>query len=226
MVHVGRGFVSRRSLHVAGLSAIAVAQPLLHLCGKHPEFFIAHRADPLDLVLVAAGVVLIPPACLLGLVWVTGWFGQRASRAATGAAVAVLVGALGLQVVKLAGVRTWTLAVPIAAFVAIAGALWYGRSRTVHSFATALSVALVAVPLLFFSRPGIWRLVAPPAEPGRSEVRRRAEAPRPGPVLFVVMDELPLLSLLDAESKKSTRSCIRTCQGWRTTACGSGTPPR
>ena len=43
--------------HVAGLWALAVAQPVLDLLTRSPEFFVAHRADLLDVLLVAGAVI-------------------------------------------------------------------------------------------------------------------------------------------------------------------------
>ena len=199
------GVRSRRfslpSLQILGLSAIAVAQPLLYLLGQGPQFFIAHRASPVDLLLVVAALVLVLPGVLLVVIRVAGCFGERALHAASGAAVAILAGAVAMQVVKHAGVQNWTLGVPLAVASGALAALAYFRSETVRSLATALSLSVLVVPILFFSRPAVWRLVAPPADPGRNEMRRRPGAPPPGPVLLVILDEVPLLSLLDAENK-------------------------
>ncbi|RPJ77417.1 MAG: hypothetical protein EHM24_00125 [Acidobacteria bacterium] len=188
-------------LHFLGLSALSVAQPLLQLCGQSPEFFIAHRARSVDLLLVVAGVVLIVPSVLIAVVWVAGWFGQRALKAASGASVATLVGAMAMQVVKHAGVQNWTLAVPAAVIAGVLAAWSYERSANVRSAASVMSISILVVPILFFSRPAVWRLATPPADSGRIEVRRTPHAPPPGPVLFVIMDEIPLLSILDAENK-------------------------
>ena len=43
-----------RALHIAVLTAFAVAQPLFDLLGRHVEFLLAHGLDGLDLVGIAA----------------------------------------------------------------------------------------------------------------------------------------------------------------------------
>jgi len=188
-------------LHLLGLSALSVAQPLLQLCGKSPEFFIAHRARSIDLLLIVAAVLLVVPCVLIAGVWVAGRFGERALRTARGAAVAALVGALAMQAAKHAGVQKWTLAVPLAVIAGLVAARGYARSATVRSVATGLSLSVVVIPILFFSRPAVWRLVVPPADTQGFEVRHKPHAPTPGPVLLVIVDEVSLLSLLDAENK-------------------------
>lgn len=57
-------FAARAWLHVAALSAVAVAQPLLDLLGSSPEFFVAHHAGRIDILLLTAGLVLVLPAML------------------------------------------------------------------------------------------------------------------------------------------------------------------
>ena len=59
-------FAARAWLHVAALSAVAVAQPLLDLLGSSPEFFVAHHAGRIDILLLTAGLVLVLPAMLTG----------------------------------------------------------------------------------------------------------------------------------------------------------------
>ena len=59
----------------AGLWALAIAQPVLDLLRQSPEFFVAHRADRLDVFAFVALSVLGPPlaaGALIGLAAVVG----------------------------------------------------------------------------------------------------------------------------------------------------------
>src|SRR5918994_946473 len=49
---------------IAGLWCIAVAQPLLDVLGRAPEFFVAHRSKPLDIWLILAALVVVAPLLL------------------------------------------------------------------------------------------------------------------------------------------------------------------
>ena len=42
------------------LSGFAIAQPLLDVIGRSPDFFLFRRADRLDIVLLVLGVTLLP----------------------------------------------------------------------------------------------------------------------------------------------------------------------
>ena len=188
-------------LQVLGLSAVAVAQPLLHLSGSNAQFFVAHRASPADLLLLVTALVFLLPAVLALVVWLTAWFGERVYRACGAGLMAVLFAALALQALKQAGVQAWHLAVPAAVVTAVLAAFTHSRSAIARSLTTALSLSALVVPLLFFGHPEVRRLVHPPTDPGQRLVGPKPGALTPGPVLVVILDELPLLSLLDAENK-------------------------
>lgn len=200
MSEVRRGF-GLSVLHIGGLWSIAVAQPLLQLLGVNPEFFIAHRASPAELCLVVAGLVLAAPALLAAVVWLAGLAGRRTEMTVRGLVVAGLVAAVGMQGLKQAGVQTWMLAVPLAAAAGAAAAVVYSRTAVARWLATALSLSVLVVPVLFLSRPPVWRLVVSPPADGHNEVRRKPDAPAAVPILLVIMDETPLLSLLDGEGR-------------------------
>lgn len=188
-------------LHVLGLWAVAVAQPLLDLLGANPEFFVAHRAGASEILLLAFALVVVLPSILALAVRVLGLPGPRALGAARAAAVGLLVGTLALQVTVRAGTQTWLLAVPPAAALAVAAAVAYRRWAPFRSFLSVLAIAALVVPAVFVAKPGIRTLIGNAWSRGAAA---RAPAPRAGrtvtaPVVLVVFDELPLLSLLDAD---------------------------
>ena len=187
------------ALHVAGLWAVAVAQPLLDLLGKGATFFIAHRADPVEVAAFVACLVIGPPAALASLLWLVRRLGgPTLYRLALGGSVALLAAALAMLAIKEVGVQAWWLAIPAAAALGCVAGWLYLRAPAARTFATVLSVAILVVPALFFAQPGVRRLFSAPPPPGTGSVRPRPDAPKPPPpVVLVIMDETPLLSLLD-----------------------------
>jgi hypothetical protein len=186
------------AVHVAGLWAIAVVQPLLDVLGRAPEFFVAHRAGPADILLLLAGLLLVAPLVPIAVIAVAGVTGSKVRTAATAAIVAVLVGLVAVQVMKQLGVTRWTVGVPPALAVGAATALLYARYAGFRSFFTLLGAGVLIVPVAFSLQPGIRRLIVPttsrsaPADPA-------APGFRPAPIVLMVFDELPLVSLLDAD---------------------------
>jgi arylsulfatase A-like enzyme len=186
------------ALHVAGLWAIAVVQPLLDVLGRAPEFFVAHRAGATDILVLLALLLLAAPLVLTALIAVTDAISSRASVILTGTVVFVLVGLIAVQVAKQAGITTWSVAIGPAAAAGFAGAMLYARYAGVRSFFTMLAASILIVPVVFAQRPGIRRQIVPnttrwkPAEPGQPGFHA-------APVVLMVFDELPLVSLLDSD---------------------------
>src|SRR3954469_11750779 len=186
------------ALHVAGLWAIAVVQPLLDVLGRAPEFFVAHRAGATDILLLLALLLLAAPLALAASVALADTIGSCARLLVTEAILVVLVGLIAVQALKQIGVTTWTVALGPAAAAGIAAAVLYARFAGVRSFFTVLSASILIVPVVFAQRPGIRRQIVPnttrskPAEPGQPGFRA-------APVVLIVFDELPLVSLLDSD---------------------------
>lgn len=188
--------------HLAALWAIALLQPLFDLLGRSPEFFAAHHAGRAEILILVAVLAVAVPLLLAALVWLAGLAGRRARSIVLGTIVALLAGAIAMQAARQAGLDTAKTVLPIAAIAGIGTAIAYHAFSTVRTFLSILSVAALVVPAWFLARPQVWRLWAPHAS---AEVR--GEAAGPGaegsdtPIVLVVLDETPLVSLLDADQK-------------------------
>jgi Sulfatase len=181
-----------RALHLTALSFFAVAWPILDLLGRNPEFFVVRGSRSVDIVLLALGLTVLPPLVLLGLEALAGLLGGPRLIAAVHL---VFVGALATAFAVL--VLGWLGAPSAVSLVAIAlgaaGAVAYRLFPPVRSVVTLLAVAVpVFLALFFFGSPS-GGLVLP------SDEAEAANAPvgRPAPVVMVVFDEFPVISLLD-----------------------------
>lgn len=183
-------------LHIWGVWAIAIAQPLLQLLAASPEFFVAHRAGATEILLVLATLLILCPATLALLAWTAGLAGTRPRRVVVAVIVGSLVAVFAVQMAKQAGIEKAAIALPAAAVIGIAAALAYARAPTVRLFATVLGLLGIVVPVMFLANQGIRRLIWPPEEARVAEAQPRT-GPVTTPVVMVVLDELPLTSLLD-----------------------------
>lgn len=189
------------SLHVAGLWALAVAQPVLDLLGRSPEFFIAHRAGATDVVLLCAVVVGAGAVLLVALLAVTRRLDARLHGATLGVVISLLFGLLALQFLRRAALGDeWILAG--AALVGICAAIAYLRAAAFRQVVTLLALALLIVPAVFLVRlsaQGVLRSSA-----GATSVQAEVTADGPS-VILVVFDQFPLSSLLDASGSIDAR---------------------
>ncbi len=178
-------------LHLAGLSALAVAQPLFDLLSGNVEFFAVRGAGRWDVVLFALGIVVLPPLLMLGLEALAGLVHPQAATVLHLAFLAALVALLALQALRGLG----SGAVALAAALGAAGALLYLRARPVRALLTVVGAAPLLFLVLFLFFSPVSRLLVSPPEP------RLAEAPSGAPVVMVVLDELPTVSLMQADGE-------------------------
>jgi hypothetical protein len=187
--------------HVAALWAIAVAQPLFDLLGANPEFFIAHRAARAEILLLTLALAVLLPSVLALIVWLIGLIRPATGTAALGVVVGGLSCLLVMQLAVRAGAATWVVAIPISVVAGAVVAVAHHRLGPVRTFCSVLSVAALVTPGLFLLKPGIRTLVAGQASnAGNHETPAAARGTSIAtPVVLVIFDELPLLSLLDAD---------------------------
>jgi hypothetical protein len=178
---------------IVGLGAFAFAQPILDLIGRNPEFFVARRFPSLDIVALAVGLVLVPALLAIPVLALRavgrGWAGL-----AHAVVMAALVGLLAAGVLNGLGLGELhpVLFVAVAVGLGMVGGWSLARFspvRTIVRFLGAAPVVFVAVFL--FATPVSGLLLASAAHLPES-----GSPDAPGPVVVVVFDEFPTVSLL------------------------------
>jgi hypothetical protein len=196
---IGRGRPSRAllALHLAALTGFAVAQPLFDVLALSPEFFVAHRASPGDIALVALLLLFGPPVAAMVVVLALDRMDRRAGTMAGLASVGILTVAFTLLALKKIGESPAVAAIGLAVAAGLVAAVLYYRAAAFRAFVTFLALGIVAFPVVFMQRPTIAALRHGPGA-SRAEV---TPASRPVTVVFVVFDQFPLASLLDARGE-------------------------
>jgi hypothetical protein len=185
-------------LELFALTGFVVAQPLLDVLGRSPDFLLFRQADSRDIVLLAVAITLVPPLVLWGIAAPTALLGRPARRVVHLALVAGLLGLLGLQVAKkLAPLRGPALAV-VGALVGICGGLLYLKRPAIRTWLHFLWPAPIVFLLLFLLASPTAALLRPAPSP-TPQAAGAAPSGRPGPIVMVFMDEFPLVSLLDRQ---------------------------
>jgi hypothetical protein len=179
------------ALHLAGLSALAVAQPLFDLLSHNVEFFAVRGSGRSDVVLFAVGIVVLPPLAMLALEALAGLVHARAATVLHLAFLAALVGLLALQALRGLG----TGAIALAAALGAAAALLYVRARPARALLSVVGATPLLFLVLFLFFSPVSRLLDSPPEP------RLARAPSGAPVVMVVLDEFPTVSLMRSDGE-------------------------
>jgi Sulfatase len=193
--------VSRVDLALSALAvtAIAVAQPILDLLGRTPEFFTARAAPTADVVLLGVALGLGIPLLIAGIVILADVISHRAG-VIVHAAVLVTTGALlTLQVLRRTGLSEWpgwiqvAIAVVAGAALAIGYHRWRPARRLLNYAAIAPVVVLVVFAVIAPTSALIWGDPASAAEPVALPANPTA------PVIMIVFDEFPVATLLDEQ---------------------------
>jgi hypothetical protein len=189
------------------LSGFAIAQPLLDVTGKSPDFFLFRRADRLDIVLLVLGVTLLPALGIWALEVAVGLVSQRVRRFLHLAAIFGLFTLLAIQVAKkLTDLRGPAL-VGVALAAGVLAAVLYARQSWLRLWLRYLAPAPLVFALVFLLASPTARLVLP----ARAEATGGGQAPaaaatgKQPPLVMILFDEFPLSSLLDSKGQIDRR---------------------
>jgi hypothetical protein len=187
-------------VELVALTGLAVAQPLLDVTGKAPDFFLLHRSDRAQILLLVALIVAAPPL-VLWTVEVLAWLaaGEPARRLVHLAMVTGLFCVLGLEVAKkLTGLRGRRLLLA-ALLLGLGAGLVYARWAPIRLWLRYLAPAPLVFALVFATLSPSAELILPARASSATAVPVQTRPGRPlPPVVMVLFDEFPLQSLLDS----------------------------
>lgn len=184
-----------RLLHVWVLWAFAVAQPIYDVIRQNGEFFVAHEADRLDLILLTLVLSLILPGMAAAAIWLLARVSARVGTAAMLAAVALFAALIALQAFRAVASMNTEISFAAAVLLGVGAAWLYARAAPVRQFLTILSPAVLIFPVLFLASGSLRALMSPPAPPADAALTGSPDTP----IVFVVFDQLPLVSLMGAD---------------------------
>jgi hypothetical protein len=181
------------ALHVAALWCFAVGGPVLALLAANSEMLVAHRIVGTQIALLLWAVLWLPPLLWLALQGIVAWVAPGLRGALQTAAVACLSW-LGL----LMAWHAW-LGSSAPALLGIATActlLWlrcYSRYAVARQFVTLLGFSLVLMPFVYLYASPLARLRLATLDVAYAPLAAKT------PVVVLIFDELPLVSLLGAD---------------------------
>ncbi len=191
----------RRFAMLAGLTAMAISQPLLSVLSTSPATFLRYRFEGSDIVAFALVITFVPPLLLWGLGALGHAIDRRLGLWIHTASVAVLFAVFVQQVLVQAGLGSFLAA---ALLSTVAGGILAFLLVRVDAVATWLALTgvlpLVALALFLFASP-VSDLVNPPSA-AQPVVTELAEGDDPPPsVVMIVLDELPTQSIVGADGE-------------------------
>ena len=180
-----------RFVHLLVLSAFTTAQPIYDLLTRHPEFLPAHQSERVDILLLTLMLSLLLPGAAALVVRSLARVHPQLGAGTYLALLGLLTAALVLQGLK--KLPAPEAAALILSLLSGAGFVFaYCRFSVIRTYLSYLIPAVVLFPLLFLLDSEIRKLILP--EPD-SEVW--IESGAKAPVVVVIFDEFPLISLLN-----------------------------
>lgn len=182
----------RNLAEIAGLVGFAVVQPVLGPFGESPETFTAVGAEPGDIVRFALLISLVPVLVVWGLAALSRVAGRQVRAVVQTVVVAVLAAFAVGAFARSAGAGP---ALRLVLALQGAGIVAYLHRR--HP-PPGCSCGTPPVPILLVAMFLLASAVAPLVQPVATEVETAtaSSTDRP-PVVVVVLDELPTLSIVD-----------------------------
>lgn len=180
-------------LHLFGLWAFAVAQPLFDVLSRNPEFFVARRSPPMEVAALAFVLSLAAPSAMVLVGVFSGLVRQPVRTWVHSSFVMALISIAVLTPLnQMTGAPGWA-AIAAALVLGLGATAAYVRFRGVRQFMSVLSLAVVLFPAVFVFGSPVKEVIFPP------EAAKKAFPAVGGsaPIVMVVFDELPLTSLLD-----------------------------
>jgi hypothetical protein len=192
----GRRGVAIAAAELLGLSALVIAQPIFDALKRSTYAFPTAGVGGFDLVLLAAALLLVPPALMLTVELLAGLLSRPLRGWVHLGWIGLLVALLCWQALAHADEigRVMRIAIPAAAFGA-AGFL-YIRYEAARQLCGILAFAAPVVAVLFLFTPPI-RDFTFLANPDIPEPQIHSKTP----VVLIVFDEFPLAALLDSHRR-------------------------
>ena len=182
-----------RSFVVLGLSSLAVAQPLLDLFGRNPEFFVAGNYSTGQIVWFALIITLVPPLIGIASITIATVINRRAGTIVYGVVVAVLGAAFVLALLRTIGVNPVVLVVVVALAGGAAAVVLALRTHAGRLLLSYLAVANIAFVAMFLFISPTSKLIA---GGGSDDIGNVTVPEVGGPVVVLVLDEFPAATIM------------------------------
>jgi arginine exporter protein ArgO len=185
-----------RGVQLAVLSGFGLAEPLLDILGKNPEFFSVRRSTSTQIVLFALAVTILPPLALLTAELLVRVVSHKAADVLHLVFVAGLVGVIALHALTNDSSLSGAGALVLAGGAGVLGGLLYRQAPPVGSFLTVLGPApLIFLALFLFSSDASKLVFVKHPHVQTQRVRSTT------PVVLIVFDEFAPVSLMNGDER-------------------------
>ena len=196
---------------IFALYSLSVARPLFEVLAPNAEFFVFKRASRLEIFIFIFALSFIIPALLVFIRLVLSKISEKAGNFFQGIVIAVLTLAFILPGLNRHHFITNNgILVMLILCCGLLG-IGYFLFNWLRLFYVYLAPAILVVPLIFVLSPRIYRILFQ-TMPAIPSVKIQSKTP----LVFVIFDEFPLISLLDQNREIDPRypNFLRMSKEW------------
>lgn len=183
----------QKILHVFLLSGFLFAQPLLNLIGANVEFLVARNVGWVEVYILLFALCILIPSAITIIELITRLLGQRVANAAHIIILFVLSSSLFTLTLNNVSEMPAVMLVTIAIAMGIISCYVYVKYSIIRTYLNFLSPAIIVFPIFFLLNPQVSKITSSRQVQESTGITSSTLAP----VVMVVFDELPTLSLLD-----------------------------
>ena len=173
---------------------LAVAQPLLDLLQKNPQFFVARQSKPVEIVLFALTLGIILPAGISAIVFLISRIHRTLGKVFSSLLIVTFMMLLSLPLLKKIEVMPGWLLLSSSFVLAIGFCFVFLKAGGLQKMFLWLSILLLLGSVIFLKSSSISKILQ---QKGPAAPMQRVQAT--APVVFMILDEFPLVSLLDED---------------------------
>ncbi len=187
--------VDVRALPLFVLASLAITLPIYNVLKSNPAFIAAHQFDRLDMTLLVFVLALLLPG-LAVLIWLlVQRLSARAGRGVFNAQIVLWVALLVLNEISAWSMHPVTV-VLVSLFLGLVVVILYWRWSMLSVFLKWYAWVLPVMMVLFVSNDSVHPFFKPTDAPVTAVRIDQDAAP---PIIMVIFDELPLISLVTDE---------------------------
>lgn len=199
------------SVAIFGLYSLCVARPLFEVLAPNAEFFVFKRASRLEIFIFIFALSFIIPALLVLIRFLLSKISEKAANLFQGMVIAILTLTFILPGLNRHQFITNNGILMMLILCCGLLGLGYFLINWIRLFYVYLAPAILIVPVLFLFSPRIHRILFS-SMPEIPAVKIKSDTP----LVFVIFDEFPLISLLDENREIDPRypNFLRMSREW------------
>ena len=183
-------------LHIFVLAGFSLAQPLFDLLSRNAEFFVVHYAQPIDIFLLTVLLSALVPLLAIGFELLVKTLTPRAQGMLHLFLVGFFAALFALHTLRNLRIGALMI-VAVTIGTGVLFGLSYRQFQRVRAALTLLIPSILLFPAFFLLDSRVSKLVFPGEEKPGVTIQIVSRTP----VVVVVFDEFPTISLLDAQRR-------------------------